>query len=83
MFLCEVERCFIDALGFWKYSISDRYYLDASGEILNQPVASSLTFSAVYESSEPGASIAETEDNTGSEEKTEKSEKMVADEAAG
>ena len=35
------------------------------------------------EPSEPVASVAETEDNSGSEEKTEKSEKMVADEAAG
>ena len=35
------------------------------------------------ESSEPVASVAETEDNSGSEEKTEKAEKMVADEAAG
>ena len=35
------------------------------------------------ESSELGASVAETEDNSGSEEETEKAEKMVADEAAG
>ena len=35
------------------------------------------------ESSDPETSVAETEDNSGSEEKTEKSEKMVADEAAG
>ena len=35
------------------------------------------------ESSDLGASVAETEDNSGSEEKTEKAEKMVADEAAG
>jgi len=34
------------------------------------------------ESSDPGASVAETEDNSGSEAETEKSEKMVADEAA-
>ena len=35
------------------------------------------------ESSDLGASVAETEDNSGSEEETEKAEKMVADEAAG
>ena len=35
------------------------------------------------ESSEPGASVEETEDNSGSEAETEKTEKMVADEAAG
>ena len=35
------------------------------------------------ETSEPVASVAETEDNSGSEEETEKAEKMVADEAAG
>ena len=35
------------------------------------------------ESSDLGASVAETEDNSGSEEKKEKAEKMVADEAAG
>ena len=35
------------------------------------------------ESSEPGASVAETEDKSGSEEEPEKTEKMVADEAAG
>ena len=35
------------------------------------------------ESSDQGASVAETEDNSGSEEETEKAEKMVADEAAG
>ena len=35
------------------------------------------------ESSVLGASVAETEDNSGSEEETEKAEKMVADEAAG
>ena len=35
------------------------------------------------ESSDLGTSVAETEDNSGSEEKTEKAEKMVADEAAG
>ena len=35
------------------------------------------------ESSEPVASVAETEDKSGSEEEPEKSEKMVADEAAG
>ena len=36
-----------------------------------------------HESSEPGASVAETEDKSGSEEEPEKTEKMVADEAAG
>ena len=35
------------------------------------------------ESSDPETSIAETEDNSGSEAETEKAEKMVADEAAG
>ena len=35
------------------------------------------------ESSDLGASVAETEDNSGSEEETEKVKKMVADEAAG
>ena len=35
------------------------------------------------ESSEPVASVGETEDNSGSEAETEKAEKMVADEAAG
>ena len=35
------------------------------------------------ESSEPVTSVAETEDNSGSEAETEKAEKMVADEAAG
>ena len=35
------------------------------------------------ESSEPGASVTETEDNSGSEAETEKADKMVADEAAG
>ena len=35
------------------------------------------------ESSEPVASVGETEDNSGSEEETEKAEKMMADEAAG
>ena len=35
------------------------------------------------ESSEPVASVGETEDNSGSEEEPEKTEKMVADEAAG
>ena len=35
------------------------------------------------ESSDPETSVAETEDNSGSEAKTEKAEKMVADEAAG
>ena len=35
------------------------------------------------ESSDPGASVAETEDKSGSEAETEKAEKMVADEAAG
>ncbi len=36
-----------------------------------------------HESSEPVASVGETEDNSGSEEEPEKTEKMVADEAAG
>ncbi len=36
-----------------------------------------------HESSEPVASVGETEDNSGSEEEPEKAEKMVADEAAG
>ena len=35
------------------------------------------------ETSDPGTSVAETEDNSGSEAETEKAEKMVADEAAG
>ena len=35
------------------------------------------------ETSGPGVSVAETEDNSGSEAETEKAEKMVADEAAG
>ena len=35
------------------------------------------------ESSESGSSVAETENNSGSKEKTEKAEKMMADEAAG
>ena len=35
------------------------------------------------ESSDPGTSVAETEDKSGSEEESEKAEKMVADEAAG
>ncbi len=36
-----------------------------------------------HESSDPETSVAETEDNSGSEAETEKAEKMVADEAAG
>ena len=36
-----------------------------------------------HESSDPGTSVSETEDKSGSEEESEKAEKMVADEAAG
>ena len=46
--LCEVERCFIDAVGFWMFSISGRYFLDASGGIINQLAASSATIFSAF-----------------------------------
>ncbi len=54
-----------------------------SGTAQNDPEPLAEEVQTDNESSEPGASVAETEDNSGSEEKIEKAEKMLADEAAG
>ena len=42
---------FIDNIGVWMFSVSDRYYLDASGGILNQPAVSSATIFSAFSGS--------------------------------
>ena len=54
-----------------------------SGTAQDEPEPLAEEVQTDNESSDPETSVAETEDNSGSEAETEKAEKMVADEAAG
>ena len=63
---------------------ADKSETDAdSGTSQNDPELLAEEVQTHNESSEPGTSVAETEDKSGSEEESEKAEKMVADEPAG